>query len=244
MENFIHHHVEEIESTNESLWELSSKETLDHFYTISTGFQSKGKGQGSNIWESEAGKNILFSTLVFPEFIAAADAFQISRWVSISIIDYLETKGLKKLKIKWPNDIYVGKKKIAGILIQNAISGSHLSKSMFGVGLNINQENFSSNLANPISLQLLKPNDYEPLKELRSLISILQKNYILLQRKPERLISDYHQHLYQRDEYYSYQIAKGVICGKIIGVDEYGRLLLAEEGLEPVAYDLKEVKFL
>lgn len=244
MLSFLHQHMEVMESTNETLWEFSSKVHLSDFHTISTDFQTKGKGQDTNVWESEAGKNILFSTLVFPEFIEAVDAFQLSRWVSLSIIDYLESKGLKKLKIKWPNDIYVDKKKIAGILIQNAIAGNHISKSMFGVGLNINQEVFGLGLPNPVSLQLLKPSDYEPLEELHILISILQRKYRLLQRKPAKLISDYHQLLYQRDEYCSYQIAKGVIRGKILGVDEYGRLLLAEEGLEPVAYDLKEVKFL
>lgn len=244
MSNFLHQHMEVMESTNETLWEFSSKVHLSDFHTISTDFQTKGKGQDSNVWESEASKNILFSCVVFPEFLNAGDAFQISRWVSLSIIDYLDNKGIKELKIKWPNDIYVGKKKIAGILIQNAIAGNHLSKSMFGVGLNINQEVFTTDAPNPTSLVQLKSSEYEPLEELHYLISTLQKKYRLLQRKPEKLITDYHQLLYQRDEYCSYKIAKGAIKGKILGVDEYGRLLLAERGLEAVAYDLKEVKFL
>ncbi len=244
MPNFLHQHMEVMESTNETLWEFSSKVNLSDFHTISTDFQTKGKGQDTNVWESEANKNILTSSVVFPEFLEAIDAFQISRWVSLSIIDYLESKGLKQLRIKWPNDIYVGKKKIAGILIQNAIAGNRLSKSMFGVGLNINQEVFMSDAPNPVSLVQLKPAEYEPLEELHYLISTLMKKYRLLQKKPAKLISEYHQLLYQRDEFCTYKVAKGIITGKIIGVDEYGRLLLAKQGQEAQAYDLKEVKFL
>lgn len=244
MSSFLHQHLEVMESTNETLWEFSSKVNLSDFHTISADFQSKGKGQDTNVWESEANKNILFSSIVFPDFVEAADTFQVSRWVSLSIVDYLKSKGIKQVKIKWPNDIYVGSKKIAGILIQNAIAGNHLSKSMFGIGLNINQEIFTSDAPNPISLVQLKPAEYEPLEELHDLITTLMKKYRLLQRRPEKLISDYHELLYQRDEFCSYKVGKGIIKAKILGVDEFGRLLLAEEGLEAIAYDLKEVKFL
>ncbi len=117
-------------------------------------------------------------------------------------------------------------------------------KSLYGVRIQSMRKIFYSDAPNPISLVQLKPTEYEPLEELHLLISILMKKYRLLQKKPDKLISDYHQLLYQRDEFYTYKVAKGIITGKIIGVDEYGRLLLAEQGQEALAYDLKEVKFL
>jgi len=113
--SYVHQHIESLVSTNESLWELSEKVDVLNFHTVSADYQFKGIGQEQTTWESDFGKNMLFSTMVFPDFIIPSDAFQVSRWVSLSIIDYLKTKGITRLKIKWPNDIYVDDKKIAGI---------------------------------------------------------------------------------------------------------------------------------
>lgn len=242
--SFVHQHIESLASTNDTLWELSEKVQLISFHTISADFQSSGKGQDQNIWESEAGKNLLFSSVVFPDFLAASDAFQISRWVSLSIIEYLKLKGLKKLQIKWPNDIYVDDKKIAGILIQNSILGPSLSKSMFGIGLNINQQVFNSDAPNPVSLVQLKPAKYDVLEELGLLIEILQTNYIHLQMHPLQLMANYHQLLYQRGEWKHYQTDQGIMEAMLLGVDEFGRLKLTDRENKDYVFDLKEIKFL
>lgn len=242
--NFVHQHIESLDSTNDTLWELSEKLKLSLFHTISADYQCFGKGQDQNIWESEAGKNLLFSSLVFPDFLAASDAFQVSRWVSLSIIDYLRFRGLENLKIKWPNDIYVDGRKIAGILIQNSMLGQNISKSMFGIGLNINQEVFVSDAPNPVSLVQLKPAKYHVLEELMQLIEILQNNYKLLQNHPQRLISYYHQLLYQRGEWKKYQTSQGIIEANIKGVDEFGRLELIDRSSKGYVFDIKEIKFL
>lgn len=241
---FIHQHLEEVNSTNEILWEFSEKVQLSDFHTISTDFQSKGKGQGQNKWESKAGLNILVSFIVFPDFLVAESAFQISRWVSLSIIDYLSSKGIENLRIKWPNDIYVKDEKIAGILIQNGIQGPFLSKTMIGIGLNVNQEKFSSNLPNPVSLKNILQHDFDVLEEISLLMNYITQTYHSIQSSPQELISNYHDKMYQLDEWKFYQTNRGEEKGKIIGVDEFGRLLLEFEDSRVQAYDLKEIQFL
>lgn len=241
---FVHQHIESLVSTNETLWELSEKVDLQHFHTISADYQYKGKGKGENTWESALGKNMLFSTLIFPEFLGASNAFQISRWVSLSIVDYLKSKGITKLKIKWPNDIYVGDKKIAGILIQNSIMGSYISKSMFGIGLNLNQYIFESDAPNPISLVHLKPANYDVLFETHTLLEVLQFNYNLLQSNAQKILDDYHYLLYRLEEWKSYETILGSIEGKIVGVDDYGRLKILDRSDQLHAFNMSEVKFL
>ena len=244
MKTFFHKRIIELTSTNEYLWELSNKQELDDFYTISASFQKKGKGQDENTWESAKDKNILLSTIVHPQFLLAENVFQISKWVSISIVDYLKNKGLKNIRIKWPNDIYIDNKKLAGILIQNAMLGHHISKSMIGIGLNINQTIFVSNAPNPISLKQLTHQDYSVIEEIDSLITHLQKVYKLLMSTPQQLIHDYHELLFQRDEWHQYQIGEKTVKGMIKGVDQFGRLVLEVDNGEKLILDIKEIRFL
>lgn len=242
--SYVHQHIESLVSTNETLWDLSEKVELQGFHTVSADYQLKGRGQDQTTWESDFGKNMLFTTMVFPNFLMASDAFQISRWISLSIVDYLKTKGITRIKIKWPNDIYVDDKKIAGILIQNGIQGSYLSKSMFGIGLNLNQEKFLSDAPNPVSLLHLKPGKYDVLLEMHALLEVLQFNYSLLKNHPQKIKDDYHYLLYQLEEWKSYQTLIGTIEGKITGVDEFGRLELLDLSNHLHTFDLKEIKFL
>ncbi|MCK5776076.1 MAG: biotin--[acetyl-CoA-carboxylase] ligase [Bacteroidales bacterium] len=235
--------MEEVDSTNNYLWELSEKENLPDFYSVSTDFQTKGKGQDDNKWESAKGQNILISIIVNPDFLLAEDAYQISRWVSISIIEYLKSKGLDKLKIKWPNDIYVGRKKLAGILIQNAMAGVNLTKSMIGIGLNVNQLKFTSNAPNPVSVKQITGSSYGIYKEIIVLKGILQKNYSKLKQDPQHFIKTYYHLLYQLNEKCFYLIGNKVVQGEIQGVNQFGQLILAQhEGV--FEYDVKEIKFL
>jgi len=240
---YVHQFLEELDSTNQVLWELSEKVQLTEFHTVSTDFQWSGKGQDTNTWFSSQGQNILLSTLVFPHFIKAAEAFQISRWVSLSILDFLKDHRIKDAKIKWPNDIYVGDQKIAGILIQNAIFGHHLSKSLVGIGLNINEKNFPKKLPNSVSLHQLVQRELFVLEESDHLMRIFQKNYRLLKKSPQKLIKQYHQKLYQLEEWTQYQIKNKTLEAKINGVDEFGRLELENRRGEVSQFDLKEVKF-
>ncbi len=241
---FTHHRVEQLESTNDYLWEYASQNPLADFYTLSAAYQVKGKGQGENFWESAKDQNILMSTMINPQGLLAENAFQISRWVSVSIISYLKSKGLEGLTIKWPNDIYVGSQKIAGILIQNAISGQLLSKSMIGIGLNVNQLVFKSDAPNPVSLVQLTSSDFIVLNEIDMLIKELQTYYKWIIESPQLLIDTYHQLLYQKDEWHLYATNKKQFQGKIKGVDQFGQLMLKTEEREICVFDIKDIRFL
>lgn len=114
-------------------------------------FQTAGRGQRGNSWESRKGENLTFSILFKPEFLPPHKQFLISQVCAVGTYRYLTEKGMPA-RIKWPNDIYIGNKKICGMLIENSISGDKLSVSIAGIGLNLNQTHFASDAPNPTSL--------------------------------------------------------------------------------------------
>jgi len=141
--------VESVASTNSYLKELAHSRTLDEGTVIVTRNQTAGKGQQGNAWESEAGKNITCSILLYPSFLPVQHFFLLSEVISLGVKETLDayTDGIT---IKWPNDIYYCERKIAGILIENEITGSNISMSVAGIGVNVNQEQFLSDAPNPV----------------------------------------------------------------------------------------------
>ena len=172
---------EELDSTNEEARRRISD--LDNLSVLSALSQTAGRGQRGNTWSSEAGRNLTFSIVL--KFMSgtdtasderavhealpplkASDQFVISEIAALSVVELLGTIGLKS-EIKWPNDIYVGPKKICGMLIENTLRGNHLSSSIIGIGLNVNQKDFDISLPNPTSmlLEVTKPEYFPALSE-------------------------------------------------------------------------------
>ena len=164
-------HFNNIDSTNSYLQNLLEKgeDVVDN--VVVTDFQTSGKGQGKNVWQSEDGKNLLFSIALDMSFLKAEDQFLLTQIVSVAMINVLK-KYLpeENLFIKWPNDIYFNNKKIAGILIKNEIKGIMLGTSIIGIGLNVNQTSFDESLPNPISMKMITGKDYD-LEEILLAIS-------------------------------------------------------------------------
>ena len=151
--NFIH--LPSVGSTNsEMLRRLEAKEVLEEGTVIWTTRQTAGRGQVGNSWESEADKNISFSMLFHPTWLSPAKQFVLSEIAALGIAETLEDY-FPGFSIKWPNDIYHDDRKIAGMLIENRIIGTHLQDSVIGIGVNINQMEFSSSAPNPVSLRQL-----------------------------------------------------------------------------------------
>ena len=151
--------LNEIDSTNnflKSYRPLQPKEVT----LVTAEFQTAGRGQIGNSWESESGENLLFSLLIHPQNIKASQQFLISQISALSAKEALEafTDGLS---VKWPNDIYVSDRKICGILIENTVNGGRLASSIIGVGLNLNQKNFPPEIPNPVSLSILTGKTYQ-----------------------------------------------------------------------------------
>lgn len=148
--------LESTDSTNEEAKRRIS--VIDNLSVLAAIEQTSGKGQGEHTWTSAAGENLTFSIVLKPEGIKAKDSFRVSKITALSVVDFLSGYNIDAL-IKWPNDIYVlGRKdgkKICGILIENIFKGDMLSVSILGIGININQTDFPTNLPNPVSLACL-----------------------------------------------------------------------------------------
>ena len=148
--------LESVDSTNEEAKRQISD--IDNLSVLSALEQTAGRGQRGNKWTSNTGENLMFSIVLKDPKISARDQFVLNEIASLSVVDFLSMHGITA-RIKWPNDIYVGAKKICGILIENSLQGSAISSSIIGIGLNINQRNFNVNLTNPTSMVLCRAED-------------------------------------------------------------------------------------
>lgn len=233
----------ETTSTNSYLRELSNKEPLPEGSVVITDFQSKGKGQVGNTWESEAGKNLMFSLLIYPDFMPANRQFLISQIASLAVKEALE-HYMDSLTVKWPNDIYWKDKKICGILIENDLSGQHLYASVIGIGINVNQKMFHGDAPNPISMTQITGREYDRDEVLKSFYRIFFKYYnLLLQEKTEEVRTTYRAALYRNKGLWLYEDAKGPFEAWISDVEPTGHLVLQLPGGDLRRYAFKEVSY-
>ncbi len=237
------HFVNEIDSTHQAMLQSEQEQVLPPFSTLLAAYQRAGRGQDTNVWHSQKGSNILMSTFLHPLNIEAHNAFVVSAWISLILFQYLEDKGVKNLYIKWPNDIYVADKKIAGILIQNVIHGSTLVKSIVSVGFNLNQTVFPTSVPNPVSLSQITGHMYDISKEAALILQAMQAHFDNLNNH-ENIFYTYMQHLYRAYEWHTYKDAQEVFEGKIVGVESWGYLKVKKRSGVIQSYDIKEIKFL
>ena len=231
-------HFKTLESTNQYLQNLLNEGIDIADNIVVTDFQTSGKGQGKNVWESEDGKNLLFSIALDMSFLKAENQFILTQIVSVTMINVLKNYlPEESLFIKWPNDIYFNDKKIAGILIKNEIRGMMMGTSIIGIGLNVNQTSFDDNLPNPISMKMITGKDFD-LDELLSAIS-----YQLSAISYQFSTFNYTNKLYRYKQWASYEHEGVVKEMMIIGYDQFGRLILKEKNDREVVCDLKEISF-
>jgi BirA family biotin operon repressor/biotin-[acetyl-CoA-carboxylase] ligase len=208
-----------------------------------TDFQTSGKGRAGNRWESERGKNLLFSIILYPKFIRPEDQFFISIAISLGICDFADNHFAGS-KIKWPNDIYINDDKIAGILIENSILGNHLENTITGIGININQVDFRSSVPNPVSFKMLTGKEYDLRICLEQLLTSLDNKYRqLINGGRGQLVNDYILRLYRINEWHYYKSQNRLFKGMVDGISAYGRLKIKEECGTTTEYDFKEVEY-
>lgn len=244
-------HYKQLASTNSHIKEmLQSDSILPHFTVISTDYQTSGRGQRENRWESCEGANLLFSILLRPEELKATEAFAISRIVSVAIAKWL-TAYIDNISIKWPNDIYCGDKKICGILIENSMMGSNINTSIVGVGININQTQFSSFIPNPTSLSLITGKSYVVEDELKGVLYEIEKQYNnYFCGFSEETNTLYHNMLYRLNIPSKYNIVNSSTSAMrtenatIVGVEPNGCLMLKHSDETVCSYAFKEVGFI
>ncbi|MBO4645868.1 MAG: biotin--[acetyl-CoA-carboxylase] ligase [Bacteroidales bacterium] len=220
-----------------------SDRALPELYTLAAGFQEAGRGQGSNRWCSEAGQNLLASFYFRPPLLAARQ-FCFNQFFTLAVRRLL-LAYLPEVQVKWPNDIYVGDKKLAGILIEHAVQGEKLRYTIAGIGLNVNQQDFPSDLPNPVSLRQLLGHPLEVDELLQQLHTTLTEDYAQFKSTPPDVLQqNYLSALYRKDCYFLYNIENKIVTAKITGVDEFGRLLLLAHDGTPYCCGMKEVKYI
>lgn len=234
--------LDKVDSTNSYCMGMANNGKPEG-YAVAAFYQEQGRGQRGNSWESEDGKNLTFSLLLRPTFLRVEEQFLLSKVVALSICDWIKPHG-ETATIKWPNDIYVGDKKVAGILIENSFSSQVLDLSVVGIGLNLNQTNFSTDIPNPTSMMLLTNKQFRPEIVLSELVASIQARYYQLKHGQKELLpEDYLKSLYKFQHYFNYSSSEGKFKAKIIGVQPTGKLILETDEGQQLSFGFKEVSF-
>lgn len=232
-------HIEETDSTNRWL-----KAHGEGTMVVVADYQTAGKGCGTNSWESERGKNLTFSMLIHPTDIPASQQFRITEVVSVALCEVLERYLLtvpelaEGLSIKWPNDIYMGDKKICGVLIENRLQGNVIVDSIIGIGLNVNQTEFVSDAPNPVSLRQLLGREIDREALLHDFLETLETV-----SSSETTYSAYRNKLFRLGKQAVFSDETGRFEGTIQDVETDGRLLIKDLAGQERRYAFKEVQF-
>lgn len=206
--------------------------------------QTAGRGQRGHTWESREGENLTFSLVLEPLFLPPSEQFLISECVALGVCDALLHYGIEA-QIKWTNDIYIGDRKLAGILIEHKLQGSALARTVAGIGLNVNQKAFSDDLPNPISMAQATGREFDREEVLQTVATSLMARYEQLREGgAKELQADYHQRLYRLGQEHCYALPDGSrFRGIIRGVEPTGALRIENERGELLSFLFKEVEF-
>lgn len=236
--------ITELTSTNTYAIGLAGKEGTGEGTVIRAAYQTAGKGQPGNRWESEAGKNLLFSIILYPKSISPDEQFIISMALSLGMHDFL-SDIFKECTIKWPNDMYIGNDKIAGMLIESSIMGDKIGFMIAGIGLNMNQEKFTGNAPNPVSMKILSGKNYNDDECLHDLLKCLDSRYNTVINKPHKSLTDeYVAKLYRYNQWSSFVDKNGIFLGRITSVSPSGRIRIQKESGLSSNYYFKEIEFI
>lgn len=223
--------IEQTNSTNTLLKELIAKGQEPDF--IYAGYQTAGRGQTGNSWESEKGKNLICSILLPPN----KNLYFLNIAVSVAILRLFD----EPLTIKWPNDIYWKDKKLAGILLENAIIGNEVKYTIAGIGLNVNQTEFVSDAPNPVSLKQISGKEYaiDPLMQ-----DLLEAVRTVLNEPEEAVWSEYKAHLYRKEGYWPFADQNGTFEAQIEDVLPSGEIVLRDKNGQLHTYGFKQIKYI
>ena len=213
-------------------------------------FQTAGRGQRGHEWHSRKGENLTFSVVLEPTFVPIAEQFAVSEVVALSLVDILAEYGIEA-RIKWTNDIYVGDRKLVGILIEHSLATSTLRRTIVGIGINVNQTEFDASLPNPVSMAQLLDRELNVEDVLQRFLAHLQRNYEVLREmqnakcKMQNVLHErYNALLYRLNEYRTYALPSGErFEAKILGTASNGALRLEDKQGKIKDYLFKEVEF-
>ena len=232
-------HIVETDSTNQYI------KSLKEGNVVVADYQTAGRGCGTNSWESERGKNLLFSMILHPSDVLASQQFILSMANALALRDAL-ADYVDDVKIKWPNDIYWKDSKICGTLIETTLKGNHISDCIIGTGFNVNQRVFRSDAPNPVSLFQILGHEVECKEVLEKVLANMSKYMELVKNGDwEKIRDSYRHHLYRLEEMHYFRFGDGTekYC-KLVNVTDDGHLELLHDNREIYRLAFKEVQFI
>ena len=235
------HYLPSCHSTNEVARDLLQSEAMEGTVVI-TDNQFAGKGQAGNKWRSFPGQNLTFSLILRPTFLMPKEQFLITVILSLAIKEALEEILPGEIKIKWPNDIFFNNEKIAGLLIENVLRGNSYDSCIAGIGLNVNQTEFSDDIK-ATSIKLATNQELELNLMLNSLMKSISAFYLKLRGDRKSIQERYHHSMLGLGELRKFEVAGDDFDGIIQGTDDFGRLLV-KKGNEVLVFQHKQVQIL
>lgn len=235
-------HLEHVDSTNNYVRQ-HAQEWQDDIVVVYADYQSAGRGMGSNSWESTPGDNLLMSILVHPTMVPLRQQFLLSMAGAVALRDAL-TDYTPDITCKWPNDIYWRDKKLSGTLIETTLRGGHIQDCIFGIGINVNQQQFFSDAPNPVSLCQILNKEVKIKDVLKRVVAHFTECYELVQNGLYADVAGlYHQSLYRAHGFHRYRDAKGDFEAAIVEVEDNGHLILRDREGRMREYELKEIQY-
>ncbi|KUJ59825.1 biotin--acetyl-CoA-carboxylase ligase [Flavobacteriaceae bacterium CRH] len=240
--------LDAIDSTNDFLKALTSKDELDNFTVVTAENQTKGKGQMGSNWQSESGKNLIMSALVKDFLYNNEHVFNLSVITSLAVIETLKALDIPDLCIKWPNDIMSYNKKIGGILIENTLKSDGRIVSVVGIGLNVNQTNYA-HLPNASSLAVIAGSTFEKDKLPALIIDKIKQKIELWETNSELFWKEYFNTLFRKGipmpfKNLNPQGSGQNFMGIIQGVSPTGKIQILLEDDSVSEFDIKQVQML
>ena len=235
--------LNETVSTNDFLAQLMKNNPVEEGMVVWANYQTGGKGEGGSTWESKRGENLTISVLLTPVFLSPVRQFTLLKAIALGVKDFVSLYT-DTVFVKWPNDIYVGTDKIAGILIENSFIGDRFENSLVGVGFNVNQVYFSKDIPNPVSLKILLKKNLDLNECFNLLCNALNSRYLMLGKKKfAELDEDYHNSLYKREQKTTFHTLERSFEATISGVEESGKLILLLKDKTLKSFGFKEIKY-
>ncbi len=238
--------LDAINSTSIYLKQLSKEVDVSNWTIVTAEYQTLGRGQMRTKWESEYGKNLIFSVLIKFDDLKVRNQFNLNCAISIGIFNALKEYKLPQLKIKWPNDIMSVNKKLGGILIENSLLNDKIYQSVVGIGLNINQDIYPDYLPKAVSMTQILKNDFDRDEILIQIVNSIKMQIEILNRNEFRTLhQNYENILFKKGKVQMFENKNHLkFIGKIIGVSKQGKLLVNLENESVTEYDFKEIKFI
>lgn len=235
-------HVAETDSTNLEVVRKAPNADASKMYVAWADYQQAGRGQKGTSWESERGKNLLFSVMLWPKGIEAKWQFGLSQAMSLAVCHALQ-QFAPDFKIKWPNDIYYKEKKVSGTIIETTLRGQMVGRCILGVGINVNQEQFLSKAPNPMSLCRILGHEVDVKSVLDDVLERFAENCHAIEEGNLSNISQQYKNLLMwKDGMHLYRDEKGEFSAQLIDIEPNGELVLKDAEGQERRYMFKQVR--